>query len=226
MDLIVCEGIRKVYGNGAVRVDGLGGVDLRIGRGEFVAIMGSSGSGKSTFMNILGCLDQPTEGHYSLDGVDVAGLGADALSTVRNRKIGFVFQSFHLIPNLSALKNVELPMVYARVGAAKRQERAQRLLEQVGLGERLGHLPAEMSGGQRQRVAIARALGNRPPLILADEPTGNLDTAATQEIMRLFSGLHREGATVVMVTHEEEVAAYAGRIVRFKDGFIESDTKA
>ena len=186
--------------------------------------MGHSGSGKSTLMNILGCLDRPTLGHYYLDGHDTASMTPDELSDIRNRKIGFVFQSFNLISRTSALKNVELPMTYAKVPKAKRQQRAKELLERVGLGERLGHMPNEMSGGQRQRVAIARALANQPPLILADEPTGNLDTASSIEIMELFRELHEEGATVVVVTHEEDIAAFADRIIRFGDGQLLSDT--
>jgi len=175
-------------------------------------------------MNILGCLDRPTLGHYYLDGVDVAEMTPDELSDIRNRKIGFVFQSFNLISRTSALKNVELPMTYARVPKAKRVERAHMLLERVGLGARQDHMPNELSGGQRQRVAIARALANQPPLILADEPTGNLDTASSIEIMELFRQLHKEGATVVVVTHEEDIAAFADRVIRFSDGQVQSDT--
>ena len=189
-----------------------------------MAIMGHSGSGKSTLMNILGCLDRPTMGHYYLDGIDTAELDSNELSAVRNLKIGFVFQSFNLIARTTALKNVELPMTYARIPKKKRTERARELLECVGLGERTGHMPNEMSGGQRQRVAIARALANEPPLILADEPTGNLDTAASIEIMEIFSELHQAGATVVVVTHEENIAAFTDRIIRFSDGQIISDT--
>nr|WP_243009024.1 ABC transporter ATP-binding protein [Clostridium sp. AM58-1XD] len=221
--LLQLENLVKVYDTGAIRVLGLKKINLTIERGEFVAIMGHSGSGKSTLMNILGCLDRPTMGHYYLDGQDTANLTPDQLSEIRNKKIGFVFQSFNLISRTSALKNVELPMTYARLNKSKRIERAQELLERVGLGERKDHMPNELSGGQRQRVAIARALANEPPLILADEPTGNLDTASSIEIMELFEQLHREGATVVVVTHEEDIAAFADRIIRFGDGKILSD---
>lgn len=221
--LIKLENLVKIYDTGAIKVLGLKKINLTIERGEFVTIMGHSGSGKSTLMNILGCLDRPTLGHYYLDGIDVADMTPDQLSDIRNRKIGFVFQSFNLISRTSALKNVELPMTYARVPKAKRAVRAQLLLERVGLGARKEHMPNELSGGQRQRVAIARALANEPPLILADEPTGNLDTASSVEIMELFTKLHQEGATVVLVTHEEDIAAFAHRVIRFSDGQIQSD---
>ena len=221
--LIKLENLVKIYDTGAIKVLGLKKINLTIERGEFVAIMGHSGSGKSTLMNILGCLDRPTLGHYYLDGIDVADMTPDQLSDIRNRKIGFEFQSFNLISRTSALKNVELPMTYARVPKAKRAVRAQLLLERVGLGARKEHMPNELSGGQRQRVAIARALANEPPLILADEPTGNLDTASSVEIMELFTKLHQEGATVVLVTHEEDIAAFAHRVIRFSDGQIQSD---
>lgn len=223
--LIRLENLIKIYDTGAIKVLGLKKINLAIERGEFVAIMGHSGSGKSTLMNILGCLDRPTLGHYYLDGVDTADMTPDQLSDIRNRKIGFVFQSFNLISRTSALKNVELPMTYARVPKARRRERARLLLERVGLGQRAEHMPNELSGGQRQRVAIARALANEPPLILADEPTGNLDTASSIEIMELFTQLHREGATVVLVTHEEDIAAFADRIIRFGDGQLLTDTR-
>lgn len=223
--LICLEDLVKIYDTGAIRVLGLYKINLSIHQGEFVAIMGHSGSGKSTLMNILGCLDRPTLGHYYLDGEDTAVMTSDQLSDIRNRKIGFVFQSFNLISRTSALKNVELPMTYARVPRARRTERARELLNRVGLGERLDHLPNEMSGGQRQRVAIARALANEPPLILADEPTGNLDTASSIEIMELFSQLHKEGTTVVLVTHEEDIATFADRIIRFGDGKLLSDER-
>lgn len=224
-ELIRLENLVKIYDTGAIKVLGLKKICLTIRRGEFVAIMGRSGSGKSTLMNILGCLDRPTMGHYYLDGIDTAGLSQDELSAVRNLKIGFVFQSFNLISRTSALKNVELPMTYARVPKKKRAERAMELLECVGLEKRAMHMPNELSGGQRQRVAIARALANEPPLILADEPTGNLDTAASIEIMEIFSELHKAGATVVVVTHEENIAAFTDRIIRFSDGQIISDEK-
>lgn len=222
-DLIKIEDLVKVYDTGAIKVLGLKRINLTIKRGEFVAIMGQSGSGKSTLMNILGCLDRPTMGHYYLDGIDTASLGPDELSAVRNLKIGFVFQSFNLISRTSALKNVELPMTYAHKPKKERRERALELLQRVGLGARFEHMPNELSGGQRQRVAIARALANEPPLILADEPTGNLDTASSIEIMELFSELHREGATVVVVTHEENIAEFTERVLRFRDGELVSD---
>lgn len=222
--LIKLENLVKIYDTGAIRVLGLDRINLEIRRGEFVAIMGQSGSGKSTLMNILGCLDRPTLGHYYLDGTDVAEMSQNELSKVRNEKIGFVFQSFNLISRMSALKNVEIPMIYAhKLNAKQRMERAEMLLQKVGLGSRTDHQPNELSGGQRQRVAIARALTNEPPLILADEPTGNLDTASSIEIMELFSELHKEGATVVVVTHEENIAAYTDRILRFSDGKLISD---
>lgn len=224
-DLIKIVNLCKVYDTGAVKVVGLKNVNLTIKKGEFVAIMGQSGSGKSTLMNILGCLDRPVIGHYYLDGIDIAALNQDQLSMIRNQKIGFVFQSFNLISRTSALKNVELPMTYAHRSKKERVKRAAELLGRVGLGERTDHMPNEMSGGQRQRVAIARALANEPPLILADEPTGNLDTASSIEIMELFSQLHDEGATVVVVTHEENIAEFTDRIIRFRDGKIISDRR-
>lgn len=224
-ELIRIVNLCKVYDTGSMKVVGLKNINLTIKKGEFVAIMGQSGSGKSTFMNILGCLDRPVLGHYYLDGIDINAMDDNQLSLIRNRKIGFVFQSFNLISRTTARENVELPMTYAHIPKRERSERAVRLLERVGLGARTEHLPNEMSGGQRQRVAIARALANDPPLILADEPTGNLDTAASIEIMKLFSELHRDGATVVVVTHEEDIAAFTQRIIRFRDGQIISDKK-
>ena len=224
-ELIRITKLQKTYDSGAVPVHALRDLDLTIGQGEFVAIMGHSGSGKSTLMNILGCLDRPTGGQYMLDGIDVASLSNDALSDIRNQKIGFVFQAFHLIPRTSALKNVELPMIYARVPAKERLQRATMLLEKVGLGQRLNHMPNELSGGQKQRVAIARALANEPPILLADEPTGNLDSASTMEIMELFTQLNREGMTVLIVTHEDDVAAFTDRVLWFEDGRLLQDRK-
>lgn len=223
--LIGLKDLVKIYDTGAIKVLGLERINLTIQQGEFVAIMGQSGSGKSTLMNILGCLDRPSMGHYYLDGIDVADMEQDELSLIRNKKIGFVFQSFNLISRMSAVKNVEIPMIYARINKKLRRQRAKELLDRVGLGQRAEHFPNELSGGQRQRVAIARALANDPPLLLADEPTGNLDTASSIEIMELFSRLHQEGTTVVVVTHEEEIAAYTDRIIRFRDGRIISDER-
>ena len=222
-ELIRLENLVKIYDTGAIRVMGLKKINLTIHRGEFVAIMGHSGSGKSTLMNILGCLDRPTLGHYYLDGIDTAALSPDELSAVRNKKIGFVFQSFNLISRTSALKNVELPMTYARIPKRKRTERAMELLECVGLEKRAGHMPNEMSGGQRQRVAIARALANEPPLILADEPTGNLDSRSSAQIMDILAELTDEGATLLLVTHDAGVAKRAGRRVGMEDGGISEE---
>ncbi len=217
------EGVRKHYRTGDSVVKALDGIDLRIREGEFVAIMGPSGSGKSTMMNILGCLDTPTAGTYLLDGRDVRGMDDDSLSDVRNRSIGFVFQAFNLLPRLTALENVALPLQYAGVGKEERLARAREALRQVGLHGRVAHRPDELSGGQRQRVAVARALVTHPALILADEPTGNLDTTTSIEIMRLFGEIRRQGNTVVLVTHEEDIARYTERIVYLRDGKIESD---
>ena len=217
------EAVRKIYRSGAGAVRALDGVDLQIREGEYVAIMGPSGSGKSTMMNLLGCLDTPTEGRYLLDGSDVRALDDDRLSEIRNRKIGFVFQSFNLLPRLDALENVALPLLYAGVGKAARLQRAADALRQVGLADRATHRPDEMSGGQRQRVAVARALVTHPSIILADEPTGNLDTATSEEVMKLFDAIHRKGNTIILVTHEEDVARHACRIIRLRDGKIESD---
>lgn len=223
--IIVLEDIKKTYDTGSVSVNALKGINLTIEKGEYVAIMGQSGSGKSTMMNILGCLDTPTSGKYYLDGVDITKEKKSKLSYIRNRKIGFVFQSFNLIPRTSAIKNVELPMIYAKVGRKARRKKAEELLKKVGLEGRMNHMPNEVSGGQRQRIAIARALANNPPIILADEPTGNLDTASSIEIMELFTELNNDGATVIVVTHEDDIAQFTKRIVRFKDGEIVSDEK-
>jgi putative ABC transport system ATP-binding protein len=217
--------VYKTYRMGDIAVRALRGVSLRVERGEYVAIMGSSGSGKTTLMNILGCLDAPTEGAYLLNGLDVRGVDEDTLSDVRNRYIGFVFQSFNLIPRTRALANVELPLSYAGLPRAARRERALRALGQVALRDRVDHLPSELSGGQQQRVAIARALVTNPAMILADEPTGNLDTASGTEVLGLFERLSGEGATIVLITHEPEVAAHARRVIRISDGRIIADER-
>ncbi|WP_040395089.1 ABC transporter ATP-binding protein [Centipeda periodontii] len=217
------HGIRKLYRIGGETLAALDGIDLEIGRGEFAALMGPSGSGKSTLMNILGCLDRPSEGSYKLDGAEVAGLSDDALAATRNKKIGFVFQNFNLLPRISALDNVALPLVYAGVGRRERMERAQEMLAAVGLSDRGAHLPNELSGGQRQRVAIARALVNDPHIIMADEPTGNLDTKSTKEIMDIFVRMHEKGHTIILVTHEPEIALRASRQLLVRDGRITRD---
>ncbi len=221
--VIRIEGITKEYVMGHTTVQALKGVDLRICRNEYLAVMGPSGSGKSTLMNMLGCLDTPSSGRYDFNGKDVASMEDDELARIRNREIGFVFQTFNLLPRSTSLQNVELPLVYAGVPAGQREERAAEALISVGLLERLHHKPNELSGGQRQRVAIARALVNRPSIILADEPTGNLDSRTGEEIMALFENLYESGNTIIVVTHEEDVARHARRIVRLRDGRIESD---
>ncbi len=223
MALIELRGIRKIYEVGAELVHALDGVDLDLARGEYVAIMGASGSGKSTLMNVIGCLDRPSEGTYVLNGNAVEELSEDELATVRNREIGFVFQTFNLLARTTALANVELPLTYAGVSRKERRERAQTALERVGLGDRMLHLTNELSGGQRQRVAVARALVNGPSILLADEPTGNLDSATSHEIMELFDALHSAGNTVILVTHEDDIAAHALRRIVLRDGRIVSD---
>jgi putative ABC transport system ATP-binding protein len=223
--LLVARDLTKTYTVGAQTVHALRGVSLDIHAGDFVAIMGASGSGKSTLMNILGCLDQPTSGSYHLAGEAVDAMGSDALASIRNRRIGFVFQQFNLLPRTSARENVELPMVYANVPVAERRQRALHSLQRVGLAERSDHTPAELSGGQQQRVAIARALVNRPQLILADEPTGALDSHTSDDIMQLLAELNAQGITVVLVTHESEVAAWAARRIVFRDGVVIEDAQ-
>ncbi|MBC5773839.1 ABC transporter ATP-binding protein [Pontibacter sp. KCTC 32443] len=222
--IIETHHISKVYRMGSEVINALQDVSITINKGEYVAFMGPSGSGKSTLMNIIGCLDTPTGGQYILNGNDVSNMTDNELAEVRNKEIGFVFQTFNLLPRQSSLENVALPLIYAGYNKSQREERAQKALESVGLGNRGKHKPNELSGGQRQRVAIARALINNPSIILADEPTGNLDTKTSYEIMELFENLHSKGNTIIMVTHEEDIARYAHRIVRLRDGLIESDT--
>jgi len=225
MALIEARGLWKSYSMQAEEVHALRGVDLDVERGEYAAIMGPSGSGKSTLMNLIGCLDTPSKGSYRLNGREVSAMDDDELAHVRNQEIGFVFQTFHLLPRASALRNVELPLVYRGVRAEERGERARKALESVDLGDRIGHRPNELSGGQRQRVAIARALVNQPSIVLADEPTGNLDSATGDEILSIFDELNRRGNTLLVVTHEEDVAAHAKRIIRLRDGRVEKDTR-
>ena len=221
--LISIKDMCKVYNPGENEVWALNHVSLEIGRGELVAIIGQSGSGKSTLMNMLGCLDVPTSGTYMLHGQDVSHMTDDELSDIRNKEIGFIFQGFNLIQNLTALENVELPLIYRNVGRRERQRLSLEALKKVGLEKRLTHKPAEMSGGQQQRVAIARAIAQAPPVILADEPTGNLDSASTKEIMGILRGLHEDGRTVILITHDNEIAAQAERIIKIKDGRISED---
>lgn len=221
--LVEVQDMCKIYNPGENEVRALDHVSLEIHRGEFVAIIGHSGSGKSTLMNMLGCLDVPTSGRYFLNGKDVSNLTDDELSDIRNLEIGFIFQGFNLIPNLTACENVELPLIYRGVGKKERLELAEESLRMVGLEHRMDHKPSEMSGGQQQRVAIARAIAARPPVILADEPTGNLDSKSTQEIMNVLKDLHKSGRTVILITHDDEIAAQVKRVIRIKDGKIEAD---
>ncbi|MGD9584835.1 MAG: ABC transporter ATP-binding protein [Lysobacterales bacterium] len=222
--MIVLSGIVKRYRMGEEEILALNGIDLNIGRNEYVALIGASGSGKSTLMNLLGCLDTPSAGHYLLNGRDISTLDDSELARIRNREIGFVFQSFHLLPRMTVLQNVMQPLVYRGLPAAERERRARAALDQVGLGDRLGHRPNQLSGGQRQRVAVARALVGEPSILLADEPTGNLDSRTSAEIMALFDRLHRQGQTVIVVTHEPEIAAHCARTIRVSDGRIVEDS--
>ncbi len=224
--LIELRDVRKVYSTGRLEVQALRGLDLEVGRNEYVAIVGPSGSGKSTLMNILGCLDTPSSGSYTLSGEAVAGLDRNRLAEIRNRHIGFVFQSFNLLPYATALENVELPLLFAGVSAKERRERAAAMLDRVELGDRMEHKPTELSGGQMQRVAIARALVNRPTILLADEPTGNLDSASGKAIVSLFEELHAAGQTIVLITHDSGIAKLASRVVRVQDGQIVEDVRA
>ena len=223
--VIKIRSITRDFPLGQEIVKVLKGIDLEIQKGEYVALMGPSGSGKSTLMNLLGCLDTPTSGYYELNGVDVSSMSDDALAEIRNKEIGFVFQTFNLLPRTTALDNVALPMVYAGAPKSKRHKRASEVLADVGLSDRMDHKPNQLSGGQRQRVAVGRALVNKPSIILADEPTGNLDSKTSLEIMQLFDDIHQAGNTVILVTHEEDIATHAQRIIRLRDGIIESDTK-
>lgn len=222
-ELISIKNLYKIYNPGPNEVRALDGVDIEIGEGEFVAIIGHSGSGKSTLMNMLGCLDKPTKGEYHLHGQNVAQMSDNELASVRNREIGFIFQGFNLIHNLTALENVELPLIYRGVDRRTRRKLAKEALEQVGLGNRMNHLPSEMSGGQQQRVAVARAISAAPPIILADEPTGNLDSKSTAEILGILEQLYRDGRTVIIITHDSEIAERARRVISFKDGIVEKE---
>src|ERR1700736_5940701 len=224
--VIEIDGITKEYQMGHTLIQALKGVDLQIDQNEYLAVMGPSGSGKSTLMNMIGCLDTPTSGHYDFNGKDVAAMEDDELAEIRNREIGFVFQTFNLLPRSTSLQNVELPLIYAGVRSEERLQRAAKALESVGLGERMYHKPSELSGGQRQRVAIARALVNNPSIILADEPTGNLDSKTGEEIMALLENLYQAGNTIILVTHEADIARHARRTVHLRDGLIESDASA
>ena len=226
MSIIEVRDLTKIYKTGDVELHALDGVSFKIERGEFVCVMGPSGSGKSTMMHILGCLDVPTSGHYELDGVDVKDQSKAELADIRNRKLGFVFQGFNLLSRADAVENVELPLLYRGVSSSARRKAAVNALERVGLGKRLHHRPAQMSGGQQQRVAIARAIVGEAPIILADEPTGNLDTKTTVEIMNIFTGLHSQGITVILVTHEPEIATWSERVLRFRDGKLIADEDA
>ncbi len=224
--LIRTINLRKIYRVGVERIHALRGVNLEIDNNDFVAVMGSSGSGKSTLMNIVGCLDQPTDGRYLLGNRDVSRMSANELAAVRNQQIGFVFQSFELLPRMTALKNVELPLIYARGGGSwSRRKKAKAALERVGLGDRMTHRPNQLSGGQKQRVAIARAILNNPAIVLADEPTGNLDSTTSRDILRVFEQLHAEGQTIIIITHEDDIAKYCHRIIRLTDGQISSDVR-
>ncbi len=226
MSIIAVKDLVKIYRTGDIELHALDGVSFEIERGEFVCVMGPSGSGKSTMMNILGCLDVPTSGHYELDGVDVKDQNKAELADIRNRKLGFVFQGFNLLPRVDAVENVELPLLYRGVKSSERRKAAVNALERVGLGERMHHRPSQMSGGQQQRVAIARAIVGNAPIILADEPTGNLDTKTTVEIMNIFTELHKQGITVILVTHEPEIATWSERVLRFRDGKLIADEAA
>ena len=223
--LIEVRELTKIYKMGGIEVHALRGIDLNIEKGEFLAVMGPSGSGKSSLMDILGCLSKPTNGSYKLEEEEVGKLSEDRLAAIRNRKIGFIFQAYNLLPRTTALRNVELPLIYARVPRRERRQRALSALENVGLSDRIHHRPNEMSGGQQQRVAIARALVNKPSIFFADEPTGNLDTKSSEEVMKVFTQLSEAGNTILMVTHENDIAAYSHRIIRLRDGLIESDER-